>query len=147
MLWNSWKYSWHLWKQRRRSSVSCFQMKGSCDEADRDRQCRWKKKSLFVLPSLCLPWQLWSPSLSLCHCLSASFSLYHYILFVFISEIPWWWFSLLILFKLPACCKFSLTLSCPFIFVFVLFIFVILLPSHYLPLNSAIVNSNLSWII
>lgn len=59
---------------------------------------------------------------SLCRRLSASVSLYRYSLFVFSSpEIPWWWFSLLILFKLPAfcftCCKLSFTLSCPFIFV------------------------------
>lgn len=73
-----------------------------------------RRKVCLFFVSLCLAWQLWSLSLSfsLQRCLSASFSLYQCVPFVFISEIPRWWFSLLILFKLPAwgftCLKFLL---------------------------------------
>lgn len=105
-----------------------------------------RKVCLFFLPFVYLDNSDLPLSLSVTVCLPLSLFIITFSLFSF-QRFPGGdsasWFSLN---YLPAANSHSL---CPvrlYLFLCCLF-FVILLPSHYLPLNSAIVNSNLSWII
>lgn len=90
---SSWNLAEHLKifsgtvrKRQQPSSFLCPQIKGSCD--DRDRQQR--RKVCFVRPSL-LSWQFWSL------CTARLPPSVFIITFSFHTIIPQWWFSLLIL--------------------------------------------------